>query len=729
MATKSQASSKKTASRKTSTASTTTNQNPRQRHSPRLRKIVTEEDLVQDTTVPSTTRSCSNATAPQVRISKRWILVSIVSTLIFGFYFFPWMFPKQTDALSDALLESALMQYLMPKNKEFFWTETWKRIRALYPTENAHLSSEDIRPGRELAKQGLKAKHPVIFIPGVISTGLEVWQGRPCAESYFRQRLWTSTNMLRMMLTDKECWIEHMRLDPVTFSDPSGIKIRAAQGLEAADFWLPGMWVFAKIIENLAQVGYDSNSMYMASYDWRTDMHVLEGRDKYFTRLKKSIEWIRATQSHPLVIMTHSHGSLVAHQFMKWVEADPTKTKGGYGGSGGPEWVNHHIHAIANMAGPMLGVVKGVSVIISAEARDTAMLGKFESFLLDKLLNKKERASLFRTWVGGFSMIPKGGLRIWGGPSGVIVNNKSSKDEPKSIRESDEGDCTNIPGQQTKCKNPFPAPDDLDIPIIRFTSTTNHSVALGFDEINERILDLFMPSTVASRVRSLYSTGMALTPDDIRPEDWSTWSNPLESTLPNAPNMTIYSMYGYDVETEKGYEYRSSSVWHVLHEQEQRQYQGKGKSPLEDESSSTANLAELIRSIDSKAMHMPHLLDLERNDQGQRLHHGIYHVDGDGTVPLISLGYLGIRGWRDHKSPLNPHGVRSIVREYRHDPVPMTSDIRGGPKQSDHVGILWNHEVISDLIKIACGIEVEERVLSGIKEMADRVNLEKDKSE
>ena len=36
--------------------------------------------------------------------------------------------------------------------------------------------------------------------------------------------------MFRSVLLEKDLWIEHLKLDPVTGLDPPGIKIRAAQG-------------------------------------------------------------------------------------------------------------------------------------------------------------------------------------------------------------------------------------------------------------------------------------------------------------------------------------------------------------------------------------------------------------------------------------------------------------------------------------------------------------------
>ena len=54
-----------------------------------------------------------------------------------------------------------------------------------------------------------------------------------------------------------------MSLDMETGMDPNGreIRLRAAEGLEAVDFFFPGYHVWAKLIESLADLGYDSNNV------------------------------------------------------------------------------------------------------------------------------------------------------------------------------------------------------------------------------------------------------------------------------------------------------------------------------------------------------------------------------------------------------------------------------------------------------------------------------------
>lgn len=45
-------------------------------------------------------------------------------------------------------------------------------------------------PGVRLKREGLTALHPVVLVPGIITGGLELWEGRPCADGLFRKRLW-----------------------------------------------------------------------------------------------------------------------------------------------------------------------------------------------------------------------------------------------------------------------------------------------------------------------------------------------------------------------------------------------------------------------------------------------------------------------------------------------------------------------------------------------------------
>lgn len=48
-------------------------------------------------------------------------------------------------------------------------------------------------PGVKLRKEGLRVKHPVVFVPGIVTGGLELWEGHQCADGLFRKRLWGGT--------------------------------------------------------------------------------------------------------------------------------------------------------------------------------------------------------------------------------------------------------------------------------------------------------------------------------------------------------------------------------------------------------------------------------------------------------------------------------------------------------------------------------------------------------
>eukprot|EP01012_Entosiphon_sulcatum_P016559 TRINITY_DN21482_c0_g1_i2.p1 TRINITY_DN21482_c0_g1~~TRINITY_DN21482_c0_g1_i2.p1 ORF type:complete len:418 (-),score=58.94 TRINITY_DN21482_c0_g1_i2:651-1883(-) len=247
-----------------------------------------------------------------------------------------------------------------------------KDLRQFIPRTVPWKSSEK-RPGQLLAEQGLRAKYPVVLLPGLVTTGLEIWSGEACAMKYFRQRMWGTLTMVQTMLLQPECWLQHMALDIGTGLDPEGKKLRPAAGFEAADYLMPGYWVWYKMIENLADVGYDNNNMVMATYDWRLSPQNLEKRDKFFTRLKTSIETLRAG-GEKVVVLAHSLGANGFLYFLQWVESPE-------GGKGGQSWVDHHIHSFVNIAGPLLGVPKAVSALLSGEMKDTAQLGALESYL------------------------------------------------------------------------------------------------------------------------------------------------------------------------------------------------------------------------------------------------------------------------------------------------------------------------------------------------------------
>lgn len=81
---------------------------------------------------------------------------------------------------------------------------------------------------------------------------------------------------------------------------------------------------------------------------------------------------------------------------------------------------------------------------------------------------------------------------------------------------------------------------------------------------------------------------------------------------------------------------------------------------------------------------------------------GVSFTNGDGTVPLLSLGYMCGHGWREFSS-LNPAGIRVWTKEFEHRPVPIFVDPRGGPATAKHVEIIGNSEAINDILHIVGG--------------------------
>ncbi|KAJ6985987.1 hypothetical protein NC653_023802 [Populus alba x Populus x berolinensis] len=267
-------------------------------------------------------------------------------------------------------------------------------------------------PGIRLKHEGLTALHPVVLVPGIVTGGLELWEGKPCAEGLFRKRLWggSFTEVFKRPL----CLLEHLSLHNETGLDPPGIRIRAVPGLVAADYFAPGYFVWAVLIESLAKIGYEGKNMHMAAYDWRLSFQNTEIREQTLSRLRSQIELMNITNGYKKVVMVpHSMGVIYFLHFLKWVEAPPPM-----GGGGGPGWCAKHIKAIMNIGPVFLGVPKTISNLLSAEAKDVASTRAMDPGVLDSeilgLQTLEHVMRVTRTWDSMASLLPKGGETIWG---------------------------------------------------------------------------------------------------------------------------------------------------------------------------------------------------------------------------------------------------------------------------------------------------------------------------
>lgn len=398
-----------------------------------------------------------------------------------------------------------------------------------------HGSAESFSVGKRMVSMyNLTDEYNVVMVPGVISTGIESWglqsSGDCPSLPHFRKRLWGSFYMLRTMVLDKTCWLKHIMLDPKTGLDPPGIKLRAAQGFEAADFFMAGYWIWNKILQNLAVIGYGPNNMISASYDWRLAYLDLEVRDSYFSKLKAHIELTKKLTGQKSMLVGHSMGSQIIFYFMKWAEA-----KGELYGNGGPNWCNEHIAAFINISGTMLGTPKSIPAVISGEMKDTVQLNQLAVYGLEKFFSRKERVDMLQSFGGIPSMLPKGGSVIWG-------DLDSAPDDPPSERGSGE---LEVEEKEVSLGN-----------FIRYKGNKwgakNFSITDSIDFLMEH-----SPGWFSERIRKQYSFGIAKTAAELAANnnDHLKWSNPLEVALPNAPDMKIYNFYGVGILTERAYTY------------------------------------------------------------------------------------------------------------------------------------------------------------------------------
>ncbi|KAJ2160755.1 phospholipid:diacylglycerol acyltransferase [Coemansia sp. RSA 552] len=609
---------------------------------------------------------------PQRRVRRRrWFMAGIGIGVLTAATGILYVNPMQNthisriqDILGDFDVSTLLPESLLPDD----FVQDMTRLLAISDvTRPSKPATGEFEPALTLAREeGLEKSHNVVLVPGIISSGLESWSTANCSRPYFRQRLWGTSTMFKAILLDKECWVEHMMLDKATGLDPPHIKMRAAQGLDAADYFITGYWIWGKAIENLAVLGYDSNDMALAAYDWRLSYYDLERRDQYFSRLQAKLEVDRRTVGKKTVLVAHSMGSQVVQYFMKWVESES-------GGHGGPGWVNEHIEAVVNLAGSPLGVPKTLASLLSGEQRETVQ--PLASYLLDHFMNRKELARIFRSWTGLPSLLPKGGDAVWGDASGA-------PDDPIDIGTF--ADSANDTGARPVSYGTQ----------IRFAdgpgSGFGNQTMEGAFQVLTRALD-------ADELRLLqrdYSFGVARTQAemDARADDHRAWTNPLQHQLPNAPNMTIYCLYGHGAATERAYYYTADTagVDGELHDE-------TGVPRLRIDRTSRAHLSNV---------------DI-----------GIVNGEGDGTVPLLSLGYMCASGWR--KPLFNPHGVRVVTREFRHSPLAAFKDIRGGAEAADHINILGNRDATADMLRVVAGKghTLKDRFSSNIREYAERIHI------
>ena len=106
---------------------------------------------------------------------------------------------------------------------------------------------------------------------------------------------------------------------------------------------------------------------------------------------------------------------------------------------------------------------------------------------------------------------------------------------------------------------------------------------------------------------------------------------------------------------------------------------------------------------------------------------GVVMGEGDGTVNLLSTGYMCNRGWKMKR--YNPANIPITVFEMPHEPDRFSP--RGGANTGDHVDILGRSSLNELILKVAGGKgdQIEENVVSNIKEYAAKVKIYDDEGD
>ncbi|KAJ8750111.1 hypothetical protein K2173_014026 [Erythroxylum novogranatense] len=532
-------------------------------------------------------------------------------------------------------------------------------------------------PGTILKCQGLTALHPVVLVPGIVTGGLELWEGKPCAGGLFRKRLWggSFTETFKRPL----CWLEHMSLHNETGLDPPEIRVRAVPGLVGADYFTPGYFVWAVLIENLAKIGYEGKNLYMAAYDWRLSFQNTEVRDQTLSRLKSKIELMyRKNGNKKVVVVPHSMGTVYFLHFLKWVETDPPV------GGGRPGWCVKNIKAIMNIGPTFLGVPKTVTNLIFTEAKDIASVRAMDLGVLNSkylgLQTLEHVMRMCRTWDSIMSLLPKGRETIWG----------------KLDWLPEEGHVCNLPNKKLLQFSPFKYGRMISFGKEAFQLPSSQINVINYNDKNasnkytaESVIDLlrYVAPKIMQRAEGHFSHGIADDLDDPKYAHYKYWSNPLETKLPDVPDLEIYCLYGVGIPTERSFVYKQST------------------------DRCRSSRFRIDNSVDG--------------DEDSCLKGGVCFVDGDESVPVMSAGFMCAKGWRG-RTRFNPSGIATYVREYRHKAPARLLEGRG-TESGAHVDILGNVGLIEDILRVAAGSTGAEiggdRIHSNILSMSDRINL------
>ncbi|EJW03924.1 hypothetical protein EDEG_01780 [Edhazardia aedis USNM 41457] len=371
--------------------------------------------------------------------------------------------------------------------------------------------------------------------------------------------------------------------------------------------------------------------------------------------------------------------------------------------------------------------------MLSGESRSTTQF--FEGNIHDFMMSTNVRKTVLNNWGSIRMLLPKGGSKIWGDKPIVYIDNKSYGVESVIDKLLSKHFCKNnrnfyddrrrINSNKSRNRSGHLDENVLEIPInYLFKNFTSLKNALKKCQIIFQSDNYKDKNTVEHKLlKGLFNRFV------LRPVSLLQDINPLLTKLPYAPNMKIYSLYGHGNNTECAYMYQYVPK-HIDHKfiKVNHEKPNKNKRVTHDMTSSEisgtyqnhSKTKNCNKEIYNKNNEYKKILRINRSFNHKNWINGVKMTEGDGTVPLISCGYMTYRGWKN--SNLNPSNIKTITREYSHKTCLTHILNRGGPSTSEHADILGNYYVTEDIIRIVCGENLDDSISSNIKLYADIID-------
>ena len=244
-----------------------------------------------------------------------------------------------------------------------------------------------------LALSGYVADHPILIVPGFMSTGLVCSEGR---WDFKGQRVWLDLVKILQMTPwsangdpKVRAFLAHLGLDSAQGLKDSveGVKLEPLAGLGGVDFLSSTMliegstYVFGPLLDSLRRVGYkDGVDLDAWPYDWRrfpSELKCATGLNEcWFGSLLARLEKMRDDNGgRKPVLVAHSLGCRLTQYFSLWAEDN-----------GFSERLGAAVEKVVALGGPFLGAAKGARGLITGDQMGLPFMSMEESVWLARHL-------------------------------------------------------------------------------------------------------------------------------------------------------------------------------------------------------------------------------------------------------------------------------------------------------------------------------------------------------